>query len=208
VNESELRHREVFRGRWARPLAWVIFALGAYFIVDAIRRGTVRDVVVVASAVAVASLIVYATAFRPAVVIDDAGVLLRNIVRDIYVPWPRVTDVENNWVLAIEAEGQRYVAWAVSARNPAREGRSGNAEAGILAGRMVSPAMADAVADAGNVGRAEAAAAGTPSARVMDRWLDWRHKVPDGPVTVTPQWPIAVALAVAVTCFALATVAG
>jgi hypothetical protein len=142
------------------------------------------------------------------VVIDDAGVLLRNIVRDIYVPWPRVTDVERRWVLAIEAEGQRYVAWAVSARNPARQGRSGNAEAGILAGRMVSPAMADMVTEAGNVGRSEAAESGSPSERVMDRWLGWRHKVPDGPVIVTPQWPIAGALALAVTCFAVASAGG
>ena len=187
MKESELRHQEVFRGRWARPLAWAWFALAAVVAVDAARRGDAGDIAVIYAGLAAVTVVVYALAYRPAVVVDDAGVLLRNVVRDVYVPWPAVEDVDRSWVLAIEAQGRRYVAWAVSARNDARQGRAAAVEASLM---PRGSAHSDPPDDA--------------SGRVLDRWARWRDQVPSGPVTVTYLWPVAGALAASLLALAVA----
>ena len=191
MRESELLHREVFRGPWMHPLAYLWAVVAVVFVVDALRRGDVHDKVVVIAAVVVTSAVVYAVSYRPAVVVDDDAVLLRNVVRDIRVPWSAVTDVEREWVLTVEVGRRRYVAWAVSARNPARAGRAARGEAGMLPG-VAMPRIGGEPAEG-----AHQPAPGRPSEEVLERWLRRRDRVPPGEVTVTYPWPVAVVLAVA-----------
>jgi hypothetical protein len=53
---------------------------------------------------------------RPAVLIDAGGVTLRNIVRDVHVPWSELTDVTTRWNLKVVAGDQGYSSWAVSSQ--------------------------------------------------------------------------------------------
>lgn len=62
---------------------------------------------------------------RPAVLLDDRGVTLRNVVRDVFIPWGRVTDVECRWNLKVFAGDRVYTAWAISSQVERPQGVSG-----------------------------------------------------------------------------------
>jgi hypothetical protein len=53
---------------------------------------------------------------RPSVVIDAQGVTIRNIVRDIHIPWAALTDVSTRWNLKVMAGNRGYNAWAISSQ--------------------------------------------------------------------------------------------
>jgi hypothetical protein len=53
---------------------------------------------------------------RPAVVLDAEGVTVRNVMRDIHIPWARLTGVESRWNLKVFAGDRGYTAWAISAQ--------------------------------------------------------------------------------------------
>jgi hypothetical protein len=59
---------------------------------------------------------------RPVVRFDLAGVTLRNVVRDVHIPWTAVTDVSSRWNLKVFAGDKSYTAWALSSE-PERPGR-------------------------------------------------------------------------------------
>ena len=49
---------------------------------------------------------------------------LRNIVRDVHIPWTRLTGVTSRWNLKVLAGDQGYNAWAVSAQVERRKSAS------------------------------------------------------------------------------------
>jgi Bacterial PH domain len=53
---------------------------------------------------------------RPSVVINAQGVTIKNIVRDIHIPWAALTDVSTRWNLKVMAGDQGYNAWAISSQ--------------------------------------------------------------------------------------------
>jgi len=53
---------------------------------------------------------------RPAVLLDIDGVLIRNVLRDIHIPWNRLTGVSSRWNLSVSAGDKSYSAWALSAQ--------------------------------------------------------------------------------------------
>ena len=83
--------------------------------------------------------LVWSLLVRPAVVLDDDGVTIRNVLRDILIPWVRVTDVEFRWNLKVFAGDRPYVAWAISSQIERPKGVAGGMFA-VLPGRsMRSP---------------------------------------------------------------------
>ncbi len=62
------------------------------------------------------STVVYALFARPVVVVDAQTVLLRNVLRDITVPYTSLRRVLTQYVLTLEtAGGQRFQSWAAPA---------------------------------------------------------------------------------------------
>ncbi len=59
--------------------------------------------------------LVYATCTRPLVAVGPDGVLLRNVLRDVRVPWPALEAVETKYALTLTAGGRRFAAWAAPA---------------------------------------------------------------------------------------------
>ncbi len=62
-----------------------------------------------------AATLVHATCTRPLVAVGPAGVLLRNVTRDVSIPWSSITDVDTKYALTLTAGGRRYAAWAAPA---------------------------------------------------------------------------------------------
>ena len=79
---------------------------------------------------------------RPAVLLDIDGVTIRNVLRDIHIPWVLVTDVEFRWNLKVFAGDQAYTAWAISSQVERPKGTGGGRFA-ILPGQVNKYARAD-----------------------------------------------------------------
>jgi Protein of unknown function (DUF2581). len=87
--------------------------------------------------------LVWSLLVRPAVVLDDDGVTIRNVVRDVHIPWVRVTDVESRWNLKVFVEDRAYTAWAISSQAERPKGAS-RGMLTMVPGRLDSFARADA----------------------------------------------------------------
>lgn len=88
--------------------------------------------------------VVWSVFVRPAVLLDLQGVTLRNVVRDVHVPWARLTHVEVRWNLKVFVEERGYTAWAISAQVERPKGVSGGMFAIPLSGRLSRQAGAEA----------------------------------------------------------------
>ncbi len=109
----------VFRPTSARILAYTWYVLAAVGAVDLLLRGDGRAVVVGLAVITFVTAVTYTLAHRPAVVATVDGVVLRNVVRDVFIPWPLVDHVGSAWSLVIETpDGRRYPSWAVSSGSP------------------------------------------------------------------------------------------
>ena len=86
--------------------------------------------------------LVWSLFVRPAVLLDDDGVTIRNVVRDIHIPWVLVTDVEFRWNLKVFAGDRAYTAWAISSQAERPKGTGGGRFA-ILPGQVDKYARAD-----------------------------------------------------------------
>ena len=87
--------------------------------------------------------LVWSLFVRPAVLLDDDGVTIRNVVRDIHIPWVLVTDVEFRWNLKVFVGDRGYTSWAISSQVERPRGASGGMFA-ILPRRLDKYARSDA----------------------------------------------------------------
>lgn len=82
-----------------------------------------------AGPVVVALLVLSWAAFwRAAVVVDDRGVRLLNVVRDVEVPWSALDDAGAHWALTLHAGGREYRSWSATARSQVGERKRARAE--------------------------------------------------------------------------------
>jgi Bacterial PH domain len=87
--------------------------------------------------------LVWALFVRPAVIIDEDGVTIRNVFRDVHIPWAGVTDVEFRWNLKVFVGERAYTAWAISSQVERPKGVSGGLFS-MMPGRLEKYAAADA----------------------------------------------------------------
>ena len=69
--------------------------------------------------------LVWSLFVRPAVLLDEEGVTLRNVVRDVHIPWIRMTDVEFRWNIKVFVGERAYTAWAISSQAERPKGAAG-----------------------------------------------------------------------------------
>lgn len=131
--------RQVFRSSFWRAVAvaWVLFVL--FNVWDVGRRDWPRSGVVALLVVGGLSVVVYAVAWRPAVVADTAGVEIRNPARTISLPWSQITEIDATDALRIHVGERVYRSWAVS---------RGGAMASALRGSGRKPGASGIEADA------------------------------------------------------------
>lgn len=103
-----------FRTRSGRALSVLVAAVCAVALVSALvdDPGTA---VRFAPALVLPAVVVWALFGRPAVVVSDDGVELRNVLRTIRLPWGAVRRVDTKYALTIETPAGSYSAWAAPA---------------------------------------------------------------------------------------------
>lgn len=63
-----------------------------------------------------AGALVYAVCGRPAVEVRPSGVLLRNVVRDVWIPWTALAGLDTRYALTLTTvDRRRHAAWAAPA---------------------------------------------------------------------------------------------
>ncbi len=142
----------VFRPRTgiAACLLWAL--LSVLWIAAAAQSGwdvAIRQL----PAVGLAFTVVYAACGRPRVIVGRDEVVLRNVVRDVVIPYTAITGIQTQYTLTLTtADGGRHQAWAAPA-----SGRFGAARVTEDERRMLSlsgqveeiPASAGLRSDAG-----------------------------------------------------------
>ncbi len=73
-------------------IVWLLFAVGNW--IDLAVQGRDHSSVVAAAILLLATGVAYVTALRPRVLLDDAGLTIKNPVRDHRIAWAAVTDVD------------------------------------------------------------------------------------------------------------------
>lgn len=100
-------------------VVWLLFAVGNW--IDLAVQGRDQASVVAAAILLLATGVAYVTAQRPRVIVDDAGMTVRNPVRDHRISWAAITDVDLMDLLRVhctvdQGQGERrktISAWAV-----------------------------------------------------------------------------------------------
>jgi len=96
-------------------VVWLLFAVGNW--IDLAVQGRDHASVVAAAILLLATGVAYVTAQRPRVLVDDAGLTIKNPVRDHRISWAAVTDVDLMDLLRVHCTlGERkkkISAWAV-----------------------------------------------------------------------------------------------
>ena len=96
-------------------IVWLLFAVGNW--IDLAVQGRDHASVVAAAILLLATGVAYVTAQRPRVIVGDAGMTIKNPVRDHRISWAAVTDVDLMDLLRVHCTlGERrktISAWAV-----------------------------------------------------------------------------------------------
>lgn len=122
----------VYRPTFVRVLSvltWVLLAVALVATAVADPADGLRWAPLLAGVGAV----VHALFWRPSVEVDDEGVTVRNVVRDVRVPWSRLDAVETRYALTLTTGSRRITAWAAPAPGSASLVRQSRREAAGLA---------------------------------------------------------------------------
>lgn len=117
--------QQVFRQRMTLGLAGVSGVTGILLLLSLARNWADNPQPLFAGWVLFGLALVWMLFVRPAVVLGDDGVTIRNVVRDIYIPWEQVTRVESRWNLKVFVEDRGYTAWAIGSQAERPRMRSG-----------------------------------------------------------------------------------
>ena len=86
--------REVFRGPGSIVLSWAWLIVAVITLIDLAVQGRNHYALVTAFIVIAITTVVYGCAWRPRIVADADGVTVANPLRDHWVPWLAVTNVD------------------------------------------------------------------------------------------------------------------
>jgi Bacterial PH domain len=139
---TKISTTQVFRQRTPLVLAAVSAVTGVTLLVSLARDWAGNPQPLFLAWVLLALALVWSVFVRPAVLLDHEGVTVRSVVRDVHIPWGRVTDVESRWNLKVFAGDRGYNAWAISSQVERPERVSG----GLFG--MLSPRGLDTYATA------------------------------------------------------------
>jgi hypothetical protein len=175
---------QVFRRTGPVVFWWIWLAFALFNVVDLAIQGPGHFAVVVTAILVAVTGVVYACALRPRVIASDAGLAVKNPVRDHRIPWGAVEAVDvGDWVRVHcasapgAAAGKTIDCWALfaPARFRRKAGRTAqtrafaasskvSGEARSLMAMTAVQAMAKEMDDRARRERAAGAAGGAPAA--------------------------------------------
>ena len=177
----------VFRPRSsiAAAIGWALVT--AAWCAIAVHDGGAPGLARQAPGIVLAATGVYAVLVRPAVEVSPTGVTLRNVVRDVEVPWAALAEVRTRYALTlVTTDGRHFAAWAAPA--PGRHTDAG------LTRREVGAIGGDPDGDLPPASASTAAPSGAVAAWVRHEW----DRAIDLPGAAGPGAPVRTRLAVGV----------
>ncbi|RNI22154.1 PH domain-containing protein [Flexivirga caeni] len=146
-------------------------------------------------------LVVWVIFLRPCVRLTQAGVELRNLVRDVRFGWPAIDLIEQRWNLKlVDEHGHAYGSWAIAAQRPRRAVARSGWRPGAGRGTV------DPVDPADVMRTRPGSAAGVASA-IRDAQLDYASAtardasyLANDEIVAGPAWGPIAALVLAVIC--------
>lgn len=187
---------DVYRSTAARVIGWLWVVFAAANLLDLAIQGHNHFSAVVAAVLILITGITFVTAFRPRVVADDEGLLIRNPLRDHRVPWACVeslelgdsVEVRCHWDAGGGPQRKKLYAWAVHSPRRSRlkaeiranrKVRTGGTPAGYArlppeAQAAMNKTAAELIVNSlrSRADQARAAAQGADGGRPDSRW-DW-----------------------------------
>lgn len=118
----------VYRSVGALALGAVALCVGLVVGIDALVHDPGRRSLVVVGACLLGAALVVAVAVRPALIVRETGMVLRNPLRDVLIPWASVQDIRLGLSVDVRAGGRWHHSFAVqdSPRRQRRDaGRAG-----------------------------------------------------------------------------------
>ncbi|WP_157252346.1 PH domain-containing protein [Nonomuraea typhae] len=199
--------RQVFRSKFAFVLGWVWVAFVAANTVDLIVRYSGKPSMVAGAVLGVLTAMVYVIALRPATVVEEAALTVRNPFRTTVLPWASVGDVTVSHAITVGyGEGEQSVRlWTPTATARERAKAQGRGMATPRQGRFrTQPALTKAEQSA-----QQAFAGKTHADWVGDQITERaetarRRKEEAGPATIT--WAVDSLVVIGV-CLALVVAA-
>src|SRR5450631_59011 len=131
---STVQH--VFRQRSSVVLASVCGVTGLLLLLSLARNWGSYPRPLFAAWVVFGLAVAWSIFVRPAVLLEVHGVTLRNVVRDVHIPWTRLTDVTSRWNLKVFTGDKGYTAWAISSEVEHPKGASGGMFRMPIPGRL------------------------------------------------------------------------
>ena len=107
----------VFRSKGAWILGWVWLVFAALNAVDLIARGSLPTSLIAGAVLAVLTAVIYATCLRPGIHLREDGVLVRNPLRDAFIPWGALGDVRVTHAILIESGDRTIRSWTPQVSN-------------------------------------------------------------------------------------------
>jgi len=114
TENSTMRH--VYRQRSSLGLAAVCTVIGVTLLFSLARNWADYPRPTLVSWVLFGLAVTWAIFVRPAVLLDIEGVTLRNVLRDVHIPWTRLSHAESRWNLRVFVEDRGFTAWAISSQ--------------------------------------------------------------------------------------------
>ncbi len=146
----------VFRPRSSSAVAigWGLVTVGWAWL--ALHDGGVAALVRQAPAIVLAATLVYGVLVRPSVEVSGSGVTLRNVVRDVEVPWAALTEVRTRYAFTlVTTDGRSFTAWAAPASGRHTDASLTSGEVAALgwpgAGGELPPTSASTASSSGAV---------------------------------------------------------
>lgn len=111
----------MYRSPWAIAVAAGWAAVGLLVVGDALLRESSGSPLPGLLVVVAVTGVVWSLFVRPCVEAGDAGVVVRNVVRDVAIPWPRLVYVDAPLTLTLHDDDDRaWRSWAISASSRPR----------------------------------------------------------------------------------------
>ncbi|MDF5751291.1 PH domain-containing protein [Spongiactinospora sp. TRM90649] len=103
--------KQVYRSRLAQVLGWLWVVFAAVMAVDLVMRYNGPPSLVAGAVLAVLTAMIVVTSLRPATVLLEEGVLVRNPFRDTFLPWAAVGEVRVSHAIQIDYDGGTVRCW-------------------------------------------------------------------------------------------------
>ena len=138
---STMKH--VYRQRSSLALAAVCGVTGLLLLLSVARNWADYPRPLFVAWIVFGLAVAWVLFVRPAVLLEIGGVTLRNVVRDIHIPWTRLTHTSSRWNLKVFAGDRGYTAWAIASERERPKAGAGGMFGMPIPGRLQGVASAD-----------------------------------------------------------------